>query len=57
MNKKGWSKKKINGADKAKFLHANLGYISVEDFRWIVKSQQIVDRPMNAQDIDISHAI
>ena len=34
-NKKGFSKRKINGAEQTKTLYAKLGYPSVKDFRWI----------------------
>ena len=56
-NKQGFSNKKINGAKKAKTLYSKIGYKSVKDFRWIVKSLQIMECLVTVQDIDIAHEI
>ena len=56
-NKKGFSKRHINGTDQEKTLYAKLGYPSVKSFRWIFQSQKIIDCPVKARDINIAHAI
>jgi hypothetical protein len=35
-NKTGYSKRQIQGAEKARQLYAKLGYPSVKDFKWII---------------------
>ena len=56
-NKQGFFKRKINGVEQAKHLHATLMYPSVKYIMWIVQIHQIVDFPVTVQDIDIIHTI
>ena len=56
-NKQGFSKRQINGAEKAKTLYTKLGYQSVKDFRFICLSQKIVEFLVRVQYINIAHAI
>ena len=56
-NKQGFLKRKINGVEQAKHLHATLMYPSVKYIMWIVQIHQIVDFPVTVQDIDIIHTI
>ena len=56
-NKQGFTKRKINSTEKAKYLYDKLGYPSVKDFRWIFQSQKIIDCPVTVQDINIVNKI
>ena len=56
-NKQIPPKRQIKGADRAKNLYAKLGYPSAKYFRWIIKSQKIIECPVTVQDINIAHTI
>jgi hypothetical protein len=42
-NKKGYSQRQIKGAEAARALYAKLGYPSMNNFKWVLKSNQIQD--------------
>ena len=56
-NKAHFTKHQIEGAEKARSLHASLGSPSQCDFKWIVQSNQIVDCPMHLQDVKTANKI
>jgi hypothetical protein len=49
-----FTKREIKGAQVAKALYATLDRPSMNDFKWIVRSNQIKDSPVTAQDIDVT---
>ena len=56
-NKKGFTKREIEGAERARALYINLVYPSKKDFRWMVKGNQIMDCPVTAHDVDVAKQI
>ena len=53
-NKAHFTKRQIDGAEKARMLHASLGLPSHYDFKWIIQSNQIVDCPVTVQDVEVA---
>jgi hypothetical protein len=45
-----FSKRQIARADKARSLYATLGFPSKQDFRWILRFNQIKDCPVTVED-------
>ena len=56
-NIKHFTKRQIAGAEKARMLHASLGFPSQRDFKWILQSNQIVDCPVSVQDAEVAYRI
>ena len=56
-NKVHFTKRQITGAEKARMLHASLGFPSQHDFKWILQSNQIVECPVIVQDAEIVYRI
>ena len=56
-NKIPFSKRQIERAEKARTLHASLGYPSERDLKWILRSHQIKDCPVTVQDAEIAFKI
>jgi hypothetical protein len=56
-NKEGFTKRQIKAAETARTLYATLGYPSVKDFRWVIRSNMIKDCPVTVQDADVAHKI
>ena len=56
-NKEGFAKRQIKGAEAARALHATLSYPSMKDFKWVLRSNQIRNCPVAAQDVDVAHKI
>ena len=56
-NKKGFTKRQVNGAEREKSFYSKIRHTSVKDFRWIFKSNKITDCPVMVQYIDIEHEI
>jgi hypothetical protein len=50
-NKEGFSQRQIKGAKLAKTPYAKLGYPSINDFKWVIQSNQISECPVTVQDI------
>jgi hypothetical protein len=53
-NKEGFTKRQIKGAELARTLYKTLGYPSMKDFKWVIRSNQIKDCPVTIQDIDVA---
>ena len=53
-NKLPFTKRQIEAAEKARSLYASLGYPSVQDFKWILQSNQIVNCPVTVVDAEIA---
>ena len=49
-NMKPFRRRQITQAEKAQGLYAGLGYPSIKDYKWILKSNQIHDCPMLYED-------
>jgi hypothetical protein len=56
-NKEGFTKRQIKGAEVARTLYATLGYPSWNDFKWVLRSNQIKDCPVTVQDADVAFQI
>jgi hypothetical protein len=53
-NKEGFTKRQIKGAELARTLYKTLSYPSMNEFKWVIRSNQIKDCPMTIQDIDVA---
>jgi hypothetical protein len=49
-----FSKREVKGADAAKAPHIALERPSVNDFNWIVRSNQIKDSPVAPRNVQVS---
>ena len=49
-NKLPFSKGQIDLAEKTRLLHASLSFPAEQDFKWILRSNQINDCPVTVQD-------
>ena len=56
-NKEDYTKQQIKGAKQARQLYAKLGYPSIKDFRWIIRSNQIQDCPVTTEDVETARKI
>jgi hypothetical protein len=56
-NKTGFTKPKIKCAEITKNLYKNLSFLSMKDFKWVIRSNQIKDCPATIQDIDVATKI
>ena len=57
-NKIGFTKWQIKGAENARALYATtLSYPSREDFKWVIRSNQIKDCLVTVQDIQVGSKI
>ena len=56
-NMKSFSKRQIEGAEKACSLYAGLAYPSLTDYKWILKSNQIQECPVSYEDADVAEKI
>jgi hypothetical protein len=56
-NKEGFTKIQINNAEPARTLYKTLSYPSMNDFKWVIQSNQIKDCPMTVQYIDVDRKI
>ena len=50
-NKKGFTKRKIKGAETAKGLYTTLSYLSIKDHKWVINSNQIKNCPVTVEDV------
>ena len=50
-NKKGFTKRKIKGAEIAKSLYTTLSYPSVKDYKWAIHSNQINNCQVTVEDV------
>jgi hypothetical protein len=53
-NKEGFKKSQIKVAELAQTLYKTLSYPSIKDFKWVIRSNQIKNCPVTAQDIDVA---
>jgi hypothetical protein len=53
-NKEGFTKRQIKGAELARTLYKTLSYPSMQDFKWVIRSNHIKDFPVTVQDIDVA---
>jgi hypothetical protein len=53
-NKTGFTKRQIKCAEIARNLYKTLSYPSMNDFKWVIRSNQIKDCPLTIQDIDVA---
>jgi hypothetical protein len=51
-NKDGFTKRQIKAAELARALYFTLSYPSWNDFKWIIRSNQIKDCPVTVQDVE-----
>jgi hypothetical protein len=56
-NKTGFTKRKIKCAEIARNLYKTLSYLFMKDFKWVIRSNQIKDCPLNIKDIDVATKI
>jgi hypothetical protein len=56
-NKLGFTKRQLKGAELARTLYSNLGYPSMKDFTWVIRSNQIKDCPVTVDDIVTANKI
>jgi hypothetical protein len=56
-NKTGFTKRQIKCAEIARNLYKTLSYPSIQDFKSVIWSNQIKDRPVMIQDIDVATKI
>jgi hypothetical protein len=56
-NKTGFTKRQIKCADIARNLYKTLSYLSMKDFKWAIRSNQIKYCPVMIQDIDVATKI
>ncbi len=56
-NMKMFSKRQIVGAEKARYLQAGLSFPSDSDMKWILKSNQISECPVTAEDAAVANKI
>jgi hypothetical protein len=56
-NKEGFTKRQINSAELARTLYKTLSYPYMNDFKWVIKSNQIKDCPVTVQYIDVARKI
>ena len=53
-NKEGFMQRQIKGAEAARTLYSTLSYPSWNDFKWVIRSNQIKDCPVTVEDIDVA---
>ena len=53
-NKTLFTKRQVDGAERAHVLYASLSYPSVKDFKWILRANQIKDCPVTVQDAEVA---
>ncbi|KMZ58833.1 hypothetical protein ZOSMA_7339G00010, partial [Zostera marina] len=56
-NKQSFTKRQIKDAEVARTLYSNVAYPSMNDFRWMVRHNQIKDCPVTVADIDVAEKI
>jgi hypothetical protein len=56
-NLKDYTKRQIDGAQRARTLYATLGYPSIKDFKWVIQSNQIKNCPVTIQDVVAANQI
>jgi hypothetical protein len=56
-NMSKFSKREVKGAEAAKALHITLEQPSINDFNWIVRSNQIKDSPVTLRDVQVATSI
>jgi hypothetical protein len=53
-NKEGFTKMSIKGAELAQTLYKTLSYLSMKDFKWVIRRNQIKDCPVKSHYIDVA---
>ena len=56
-NKVGFTKRAIKGAETARTLYSTLSFPSWNDYKWMIRSNQIKDCPVTVADVDIAYQI
>jgi hypothetical protein len=56
-NFKNYTKRQIDGAQRARTLYATLRYPSIKDFKWVIQSNQIKNCPVAVQDVVAANQI
>jgi hypothetical protein len=56
-NKTGFTKRQIKCEEIARNLYKTLSYLSMKDFKWVIRSNQIKDLPVTIQYIDVATKI
>ena len=56
-NMSKFSKREVKGAEVARALHVTLERPSINDFNWIVRSNQIKDSPVTLRDVQVATSI
>jgi hypothetical protein len=56
-NKQNFTNREVTGAQKARDLYASLAYPSDNDFKWILKANQIKDCPVTLEDAGVAKKI
>jgi hypothetical protein len=56
-NMSQYTKRQVQGAQRARTLYTTLGYPSIKDFKWVIQSNQIKDCPVTVEDVVNAHAI
>ena len=51
-NKECYSKRKIKSSVKDRELQHTLGFFTVKEVKWIIRSNQIQDYPIETEDVD-----
>ena len=51
-NKEGFSRKKIKSDVKSRVLQHTLGFSFLKEVKWIIRSNQIQDCPVDTEDVD-----
>jgi hypothetical protein len=57
VNKTGFTKQQIKCAEIARNLYKTLSYLSMKDFKWLIRRNKIKDCPVTIQDIDVATKI
>ena len=53
-NKSLFTKRQVDGAERARVLYASLSHPSITDFKWILRTNQIKDCPVTVQDAEVA---
>ena len=56
-NKEGFTKRQIRNAEIARALYTALIYPSTNDYKWVIRSNQIRNCPVTVQDVDVAFKI
>jgi hypothetical protein len=56
-NKKGYSKRQLKAAARARALYVKLMYPSLKDFKWALMSNQIKDCPVTVKCINVAQSV